>query len=31
LLAAPELWAGFVVAAAFLAGAIWLRRWRDEA
>ena len=30
-LAAPELWAGFVVAAAFLAGAIWLRRWRDEA
>lgn len=31
MLAAPELWAGFVVAAAFLAGAIWLRRWRDEA
>jgi len=30
-LAAPDLWAGFVVAAAFLAGAIWLRRWRDEA
>ena len=30
-LAAPELWAGFVVAAAFLAGAVWLRRWRDEA
>lgn len=30
-LAAPDLWAGFVLAAAFLAGAIWLRRWRDEA
>jgi ABC-2 type transport system permease protein len=31
LLASPELWAGLVVAAAFLAGAVWLRRWRDEA
>lgn len=31
LLAAPGLWLGIVVAAAFLVGAIWLRRWRDEA
>lgn len=30
-LAAPELWAGLVVAAIFLAGAVWLRRWRDDA
>ena len=30
LLAAPSLWAGIVVGAAFLAGAVWLRRWRDE-
>lgn len=29
LLAEPGLWGGFVVAAAFLAGAIWLRRYRD--
>lgn len=30
LLAAPGLWIGFALAVAFLAGAIWLRRWRDE-
>ncbi|NGP52572.1 hypothetical protein G6N75_03575 [Thioalkalivibrio sp. XN8] len=30
LLAAPELWGGLVVAAVFLAGAVWLRRWRDD-
>ena len=29
-LASPALWAGLVVAAAFFAGAVWLRRWRDE-
>jgi ABC-2 type transport system permease protein len=30
-LAAPSVWAGVVVAVLFLAGAVWLRRWRDEA
>jgi len=30
-LAAPSVWAGIVVAVLFLAGAVWLRRWRDEA
>ncbi len=30
LLASPGLWAGFVVAALFVAAAIWLRRYRDE-
>ena len=30
-LASPGLWAGIAVAAAFVAGAIWLRRYRDEA
>lgn len=30
LLAAPSLWAGIVVGILFLAGAAWLRRWRDE-
>lgn len=29
-LASPALWAGLAVAAAFLAGAVWLRRWRDD-
>jgi ABC-2 type transport system permease protein len=29
-LASPALWAGLVVAAVFFAGAVWLRRWRDE-
>lgn len=29
-LASPELWAGLVVGAIFLAGAVWLRRWRDD-
>ena len=29
-LAAPELWGGLAVAAIFLAGAVWLRRWRDD-
>lgn len=29
-LAAPSLWAGIVVGLLFLAGAVWLRRWRDE-
>jgi ABC-2 type transport system permease protein len=29
-LASPALWAGLVVAAIFLAGAVWLRRWRDD-
>ncbi len=31
LLSAPELWAGLVIAAVFTAGAIYLRRWREEA
>jgi ABC-2 type transport system permease protein len=30
-LAAPSLWIGIAVGLAFLAGAVWLRRWRDEA
>lgn len=30
LLAAPSLWLGIAVGLGFLAGAIWLRRWRDE-
>jgi len=30
LLSAPGLWIGLAVALAFLAGAVWLRRWRDE-
>lgn len=30
LLAAPALWAGIAVAIVFMAGAVWLRRWRDE-
>lgn len=30
LLADPGLWGGFIVAAVFIAGAIWLRRYRDE-
>lgn len=29
-LGSPALWAGLVVGALFLAGAVWLRRWRDE-
>jgi len=29
-LASPSLWAGIAVGAMFLAGAVWLRRWRDE-
>lgn len=31
LLAAPSLWIGIAVGVALLAGAIWLRRWRDDA
>jgi ABC-2 type transport system permease protein len=30
LLAAPSLWIGIAVGLVFLAGAVWLRRWRDE-
>ena len=30
LLAAPSLWLGIVVGVLLLAGAVWLRRWRDE-
>ncbi|HRP87741.1 MAG TPA: ABC-2 transporter permease [Gammaproteobacteria bacterium] len=30
LLAAPSLWIGIAVGVAFFAGAVWLRRWRDE-
>ena len=30
LLAAPALWGGLAVAAVFFAGAVWLRRWRDD-
>jgi ABC-2 type transport system permease protein len=30
LLAAPSLWIGIAVGLLFLAGAVWLRRWRDE-
>ena len=29
-LASPSLWAGIAVGVMFLAGAVWLRRWRDE-
>ena len=29
-LATPGLWGGLAVGAIFLAGAVWLRRWRDE-
>jgi ABC-2 type transport system permease protein len=31
LLAAPSVWIGIAVGVALLAGAVWLRRWRDEA
>jgi ABC-2 type transport system permease protein len=31
LLAAPSLWMGIAVGVALLAGAVWLRRWRDDA
>lgn len=31
LLAAPSLWIGIAVGVALLAGAVWLRRWRDDA
>jgi ABC-2 type transport system permease protein len=31
LLAAPALWAGIAVGLLLLAGAVWLRRWRDDA
>lgn len=31
LLAAPSLWLGIAVGVVLLAGAVWLRRWRDEA
>jgi ABC-2 type transport system permease protein len=30
LLASPGLWLGLVVAAAFVAGAVYLRRYQDE-
>ncbi len=30
-LSAPELWVGLVIAAVFTSGAIYLRRWREEA
>ncbi|MEE9141387.1 MAG: hypothetical protein V3U59_01620 [Gammaproteobacteria bacterium] len=30
LLTSPGLWVGFVIGGAFIAGAIWLRRYRDE-
>lgn len=30
LLAAPSLWIGIAVGLGFLAGAVWLRRWRDD-
>ena len=30
LLAEPALWVGLAVGALLLAGAVWLRRWRDE-
>jgi ABC-2 type transport system permease protein len=29
-LASPSLWIGIAVGVLFLAGAVWLRRWRDE-
>jgi ABC-2 type transport system permease protein len=31
MLASASFWAGLVVAAAFIAGAVWIRRYRDEA
>ena len=31
LLAAPSLWVGIAIGVLFLAGVVWLRRWRDEA
>ena len=31
LLAAPSVWIGIAVGVGLLAGAVWLRRWRDEA
>jgi ABC-2 type transport system permease protein len=31
LLGSPATWAGLAVGMLFLAGAVWLRRWRDEA
>jgi ABC-2 type transport system permease protein len=31
LAASPNLWIGVVAGAALLAGAIWFRRWRDDA
>jgi ABC-2 type transport system permease protein len=31
LLAAPSLWMGIAVGVVLLAGAVWLRRWRDDA
>lgn len=31
ILGAPETWIGAVIGAALIAGAIYLRRWRDEA
>jgi ABC-2 type transport system permease protein len=30
ILVSPNLWIGVAAAAAMLAGAIWLRRWRDD-
>ena len=30
LLGSPGLWGGLIAAAVFLAGAVWLRRYRDE-
>ncbi len=30
LVSAPSLWVGIAIGLLFLAGAIWLRRWRDE-
>jgi ABC-2 type transport system permease protein len=30
LLAQPSLWIGVAAGAAMIAGAIWLRRWRDD-
>jgi ABC-2 type transport system permease protein len=30
LLASPSLWLGIAVGVLLLAGAVWLRRWRDE-
>jgi ABC-2 type transport system permease protein len=31
LVATPDLWIGVVAGVALLAGAIWFRRWRDDA